>query len=208
VRSPRRRTAALDDIVNQARPSWVKERTQALTGRLGGAHPYTLWHPRLFETVDAAVVEGCFDQRLILLQLFAGTWERLERTASLWADTEALSAVQISRELSHLYLCLLYPRETLLAELGARLDPGSPEAQLCLFYGVPGSDYRHIRNALAHGTFTHLGPSIEFSDRGWFRTMTSEQLELDCLIILDLFFSAGARVKTVVFDAYGFRRRR
>jgi hypothetical protein len=193
--------------MNQAGSSWLKDRIKTLTGRLGSSPPYTLWHPRLFETVDAAIVEGCFDQRLILLELFAGTWERLERTAALWADAEALSAVQISRELSHLYLCLLYPRETLLAELGGRLDPGSREAQLCLFYGVPDSDYRHIRNALAHGTFTHLGPSIEFSDRSWSRTMTSEQLELDCLITLDLFFSAGARVKRVVFDAYGFRGR-
>jgi len=176
--------------------------------RLGSPHPYALWHSRLFETVDAATVEGCFDQRLILLQLFAGTWERFERTAALWADAEALSAVQISRELSHLYLCLLYPRETLLADLGSRLDPSSREAQLCLFYGVPDSAYRHIRNALAHGTLTHLGPSIEFSDRSWSRTLTSEQLELDSLMILDLIFSAGARVKTAVFDAYGLRRRR
>jgi hypothetical protein len=147
-------------------------------------------------------LEGCIDQRLILLSLYVGTWERVERTAALWSDEESLSAVQISRQLSHLYLCLLYPRETLLADLASRLDGDCIEAQLCLFFGGADSDYRRIRNSLAHGTFTHSGYTITFRDRGWCRKMTSSELELDCLMILDIVFTAGSRVETVLFDAY------
>jgi hypothetical protein len=191
--------------------SWIKEKIGGLRAGLGlgNTHPYCLWNPHLFERVDPAAVERCIDQRFILLQLFAGTWERVERTAAVWCNAEGLSAVQISRQLSFLYLCQVYPRATLLADLRSRLEAGSREAQLCLFYGSKESDTRHIRNALAHGSFTHRGNDIEFfDDGGWSRTLTTQQLELDSLVILDLIFSAGARAKTVVADAYSGRRKR
>ena len=184
--------------------SWLKAKiSEILPVGFAKEHPYRLWHPRLLEDVPGSTLEGCFDQRLILLHLCCGSWERLERTAAIWGNADALSAVQISRELAQLYLCLLYPRETLLADLAGRLDCDSTEARLCRFYGLPDSDYRHIRNALAHGTFAHEGQSIEFVDREWSRRLRTEQLELDCFIILDLIFSAGERVNTVLFDAYG-----
>jgi hypothetical protein len=51
--------------------TWNKERIELLISALPSEAPYDSWHPDLFSGIDQEHLNGLFDQRLILMQLYA-----------------------------------------------------------------------------------------------------------------------------------------
>jgi hypothetical protein len=172
---------------------WYKEVIQKLIEELEleREEPYDNWNPNLFEDVTAGDIPDSVDARLTNIALTIGTWERVEKTIDMWgSEQQVLSSVYTARLVTEMYLCLVYPRETAMKNLADRLPYDSPEWEICTCFSRRDSDYRHIRNSLAHGRFTIFPESIIFHADDWQEELSLERVRLDCYIVFDIFMSA------------------
>ena len=99
--------------------------------------------------------------------------------------------------LSRLYGAFVYPRDTVMSALVERLPKDSAERRLCAAYFTDQeSEYRHIRNAVAHGHIDFCDESDEtiLNDRAWRTRISCRRLLLDSLIVGDIICAIYQRV--------------
>ncbi|MDG4597755.1 MAG: hypothetical protein P9F75_19065 [Candidatus Contendobacter sp.] len=177
--------------------TWYKNRISRLIVGMEGELPYRHWNSDLFANVKEIQVPGNLDRVLTDVAVTIGTWERVVDTARLWSDEKTLNAVNHGYVLTMMFFCLQYPRETILSSLRDSLPINTSEKHLCASLMDTDSDYRHIRNSIAHGCFaiTGDGKAIDFSDRNWRKQKSLAEVELDSLIVFDILMSAyGAKI--------------
>ena len=177
--------------------AWYKQRIAEGIGAYRHEEPYMHWHDSLFCDVDPEAIRDVVEDRTPTVATVVGTWERVARTAEIWSDLQTRGMVYRARLFSEMYLCLVYPRETVFIQLAERLSSDSAERCICRSLAHVESDYRHMRNALAHGTFALEASQdftgIAFADRHWSKCVEFERVELDCMLVLDVLMSAFER---------------
>lgn len=172
--------------------TWYKHRISQLISSKVGELPYRYWNSGLFANVENIQLPDDLDRVLNDVAVTIGTWERVVHTARLWSDEKTLSAVNRGYILTMMFFCLQYPREAILGSLEESLPVESSERNLCVSLVHRDSDYRHIRNSIAHGSFeiTNDGREINFTDRNWSKQKPLVEIELDSLIVFDILMSA------------------
>lgn len=145
---------------------WYKERILDLIQEKKDEEPYKYWSENLFENNKISKIEKESEHVLKDMIAVIPTWERVWQTANLWSDAITLNHVRRGHFMSMMFFCLQYPRETALKQILEQLPTDNDEKKLCSFLLSKDSDYRHIRNSIAHGTFNLInnGSAIEFSD--------------------------------------------
>ncbi|MBN2578077.1 MAG: hypothetical protein JXB10_03720 [Pirellulales bacterium] len=172
--------------------SWYKQRILDLIGPYRTKDPYVHWNAALFETIAINNIPVNILPPIQNVGCGMGILERTFRTAQLWCDDKTLGVVREAHLLSIMYLCLAYPRDTCIIRLAEVLPEKSPEASLCLALADKDSDYRHLRNAIAHGTLLiSWKPSLcgIFDDRKWHKKILYEEILLLCFVVLDILMS-------------------
>jgi len=183
--------------------TWYKEEISDLVSQFPRRLPYLWWRPDLFEVGRnlslPLELRQEFDVHIGLVATGMGILSRAVNTAQLWVpvDHPHARAVLETELLVSMYVCLLYPRETVIVRLAECLANDSDEGKICRNLADVSQAYRHIRNALAHGTwqFLNLPPPdhelrIRFIDRGWNETLLWREVRLLCLLVLDIVLSA------------------
>jgi len=177
--------------------TWYKDRISRLICGKEGELPYRHWNSDLFANVENIQVPDDLDRVLNDVAVTIGTWERVVHTARLWSDETTLNAVNHGYVLTMMFFCLQYPREAILGSLKESLPVESCERNLCASLMDKDSDYRHIRNSIAHGSFeiSNDGKAINYTDRHWSKRKSLAEVELDSLIVFDILMSAfGAKM--------------
>jgi len=160
------------------------------------------WHPRLFEDIRPHACDDIPLEELMTAATAMGVLERAVRSARPWVDDRTFAAVAEAWLLCSMYLCLVYPRETVLGRLAGILPADSTEGGLCAELNRKDAPYRHIRNALAHGNFRILYDpqrEVEFHDHEWTGRILWLEAHLLCLLVLDILMSAWACVQKAPF---------
>lgn len=176
--------------------TWYKDRISELIAGKNG-EPYSYWRPDLFADSRDVRLPDELGRVLNDVAVTIGTWKRVIGTARLWSDEATLNAVNHGHILTMMFFCLQYPREAILGTLAMGMPVESPERKLCASLMSTDSDYRHIRNSIAHGSFevTNDGRGINFTDRSWNKYKPLRDVELDSLIVFDILMSAfGAKM--------------
>ncbi|MBW1974751.1 MAG: hypothetical protein JRI45_04175 [Deltaproteobacteria bacterium] len=172
--------------------TWYKTRISRLIKGKEKDAPYCYWSNDIFAKILPKLIPKDLDRVLSDVAIIIGTWERVLETARLWSDGNTLNAVRRGYVLTMMFFCLQYPRETILDTLIKNLPAKSRERKLCESLMHKDSDYRHIRNSIAHGSFeiTEDGKAIIFKDRKWKGQKLLAEVELDSLIVFDILMSA------------------
>ena len=178
--------------------AYICEEIQCLN--LNDRGPYRWWHQGLFERIPVSLLkEVTTDNHFVLALGIPGAWnlvEHAEEFRDLPGDMRnVLSKVNL---LSRLYAAFVYPRDTVMDALIKRLPEDSAERRVCTAY-FKEAEYRHIRNALAHGNIDFRDESDEaiLTDRDWTECIACRRLLLDSRIIVDVISSIFERVKGI-----------
>ena len=174
---------------------WIEKYKEAPGTRFGES-PYRFWRNDLFtsEEVLRTLPRNLELDRLVNLGAAVACQERLFQTAHLWwnGEDDKLRVAYSGVLLTKMYLCLAYPRETILSRVASALPEVTAEARLCARLVSPNSTYRHVRNALAHGT-VDLFPrpqEVLFRDRDQEVRLHVTEAELLIHVVLDIIMGA------------------
>jgi len=168
---------------------WYKLRIKELLEKDIDKFNFDKYWDKSLKLVSKNLGKNEFENEFNNISISMGVFERVRQTTQLWSDERTINAVNLSILFNSLYLCIVYPRQGILKKIKKNFDSMSKEYKIFDFFTGSNSITRHIRNALAHGTFLIKNNSIEFNDRKYKGEYNFLELELIVLILLDLVMS-------------------
>jgi len=166
---------------------WIEHEIKCLD--LSETAPYSWWAPTLFRSIDSEIPEKVMgEERFVLTVGSTILWRDALRNMTIGCPAFA-DAIRRVLHLALFYACLVFPRERDIKPLRKLVRKKSHEERLLDWYS--GNEYRHIRNAIAHGNIEFDQDAeckfINLEDRKWTKTVPIDRLILDCMILSEVF---------------------
>lgn len=159
--------------------------------------PYVWWTPDICRDVPQCVAsEVLNDDRFEIAVGSTVLWRDVSSANVGSSRDEYRDAILRVLYVSVFYACLVFPRERDFRALCERLPQDSAARRVLEFY-TSRTDYRHIRNAIAHGNidFSANGCELTLVDRKWERTISVHRLFLDCMMLSDVLQGAFEKAR-------------